>query len=137
MKDDTRFKPGTSGNPRGRPAKSVAAKLRDRLAKDADQIIDSVVKAALAGDVQAAKLVLERIVPAMKPTDQTVALSIPQEASLTDQGLAVVAAVADGQLAPKQGMELLSAIGTLSKVAEVDELLRRIEALEQRQEGQQ
>ena len=41
-----------------------------------------------------------------------------------------LAAVAAGELAPGQGAALLGAIGTLARMAEVDELARRIEALE-------
>ena len=132
-----KFRPGQSGNKAGRPkSKTTAQDLRDRLAKDADRIITSVIAAAVAGDTQAAKLVLERIIPAIKPSEQTVSLDLPQAASLTDQGRAVVRAVADGAIAPRQGAEMLSALGTLAKVTEVDELARRIEALEQRQGGQ-
>jgi hypothetical protein len=41
------------------------------------------------------------------------------------------AAVAAGELAPGQGAQLLTAIGTLGKVAELDEMPARITALEQ------
>ena len=44
----------------------------------------------------------------------------------------VLAAVAAGELAPGQGAQLLTAIGTLGKVAELDEMAARITALEQR-----
>ena len=42
----------------------------------------------------------------------------------------MLGAVATGTLAPGQGAALLGAIGTLARVVEVDELERRIEALE-------
>jgi len=38
--------------------------------------------------------------------------------------------VAAGELAPGQGAQLLAAIGTLGKIAELDELTARITALE-------
>lgn len=127
----TQFKPGQSGNPKGRPKSALTATdLRQRLARDAEQIIDSVVQAALNGDTQAARLVLERIVPAIKATEQTVEITMPDDASLTEQGRVVLQAVADGQLAPGQGSALLSGIGTLARVAEIDELAARVAALE-------
>ena len=43
-------------------------------------------------------------------------------------------AVANGHIAPGQGAALVGAIGTLARVAEVDELERRIMALEARNE---
>lgn len=43
---------------------------------------------------------------------------------------AVIDSVAAGELAVSQGAALLSAIGTLARVMEVDELVRRVEMLE-------
>ena len=56
--------------------------------------------------------------------------TLPTSASLTDQGRAVLAAVAAGELAPSQGAALIGALGTMAKIHEVDELERRIAALE-------
>ena len=44
--------------------------------------------------------------------------------------VAAVAAVAAGELAPGQGAQLLAAIGTLCRVAKLDELAARLSALE-------
>ena len=51
------------------------------------------------------------------------------DGNLTDQGRAVLAAVAAGELAVEQGAKLLAAIATLGKVGEPDELAARITAL--------
>lgn len=127
----TKFAPGKSGNPKGRPRKaSTVQGLRDRLAKDADNIIASVIDAALAGDVQAAKLVLERVLPALKPVELATAIELPSTGTLTDQGRAVLGAVGAGQLPPAQGATVISAIASLARVAEIDELTKRIEKLE-------
>ncbi|MBP7606400.1 MAG: hypothetical protein KA752_05085 [Giesbergeria sp.] len=105
------------------------AKLRAAIAGQVPAILQSLTAAALAGDVQAARLLLERTLPALKPAEQAQALHLP-DGTLTAQGRAVLAAVSAGELAPGQGAALLGAIGTLARVAEVDELARRIEALE-------
>ena len=57
------WKPGQSGNPAGRKASSVITRVRARIAKNLPPIIDKLVSLALAGDVAAAKLLLERCVP--------------------------------------------------------------------------
>ena len=54
------------------------------------------------------------------------------DGTLTEQGRAVLVAVACGELAPGQGAALLSSLGTLAKLVETDELTRRIDALEAR-----
>ena len=124
------WKPGQSGNPKGRPpGAGEVAKLRAAIAGQVPAILESLTAAAMAGDVQAARLLLERTLPALKPAEQAQALHLP-DGTLTDQGRAVLAAVAAGELAPGQGAALLGAIGALARVAEIDELARRIEVLE-------
>jgi hypothetical protein len=70
-KTRTSFKPGVSGNPKGRPKKglSLAEKFRDALAEKAngdgdytklDQLIDKTVEMALAGDQSALEYTLAR-----------------------------------------------------------------------------
>jgi hypothetical protein len=51
---------------------------------------------------------------------------------LTDRANSVLAGLADGILNPSQAAQLLQALGAVAKVQEVDELARRIEALEQK-----
>ena len=126
------WKPGQSGNPKGRPpGVGEIGKMRAAIAGNVPAILESLTTAALAGDVQAARLLLERALPPIKPVEQSQPLSLP-DGTLTEQGRAVLAAVAAGELAPGQGAALLGAIGTLARVAEIDELARRIEALEDR-----
>ena len=93
------------------------------------EIIGQLVEAAKGGDIQAARLLLERVLPPMKPTELPVPLALP-DGSLTDQGRAVLAAVSVGDLPPGQGAQLITAIGNLARVAEIDELIERIEKLE-------
>ena len=126
-----RWKAGESGNPMGRPpGTGELGKLRAAIAQHVPTIIEHLVSLAQAGDVGAARLLLERVLPPMKAVEQTQAIYLPS-GSLTEQGRAVLAAVAAGELAPGQGAQLLTAIGTLGKVAELDELAARIAALEQ------
>lgn len=125
-----RWKPGESGNPAGRkPGTGEVAKLRAAIAEHLPGIVAQLVEAAKAGDVQAARLLLERVIPPVKAAEVAQAVALPGE-TLTDQGRAVLAAIAGGELAPGQGAVLLSAIGSLARVAEVDELQARIVALE-------
>lgn len=129
----SKFKPGQSGNPRGRPkgakAGSVQA-LRERLGQDVGAIMATVVQSAMQGDVAAAKLVLERILPALKPQELATPMHLPSDGTLTDQGRAVLGAVAAGQVPPSTGTALIGALASMARVTEIDELVRRIEALE-------
>lgn len=137
VKSTSKWRTGQSGNPAGRPpGRSPVTKLRLELAAHLPAIVDRLVAAAKAGDIQAAKLILERVLPPSRAIEQPTVLHLPPNGSLTDQGRAVLAAVAAGELAPGQGSTLLTAIGALARVAEVDELEQRVQRLEGVRHGQ-
>jgi len=86
--------------------------------------------AAKGGGVQAARLILERVLPPVKAIEQAVELQLPDGGTLTAKASAVLSAAAAGSLAPGQAAQLIAALGTLAKIHEVDELAARITALE-------
>lgn len=127
-----RWKPGESGNPKGRaPGSGEVAKLRAAIAGRVPEILDKLMTQALEGDTSAARLLLERAVAPLKAAEQPQAVNLAGD-SLTDQGRAVLSSVARGELAPGQGAALLAGIGTLARVSEIDELAARVAALEQK-----
>jgi hypothetical protein len=131
------FKKGQSGNPKGRPKSYKGVnKLRDLIAKDAAPIVQKLIALALEGDVMAARLLIERAVPAMKPIELPVELSIPQDAGLADQGRAVVSALAGGLIAPGQAASILTALAGIARLVELDEIEKRLSALEGLEPGQ-
>lgn len=130
-KRDGRWKPGESGNPRGRMAGSGKLQaLRAALSEHVPAIVEQLVIAARRGDTAAAKLILDRCLPTLKPAEQPLTIGMPAGGTLTEQGRAVLCAVAAGEIAPGQAAQLLSAMGTLSKIVELDDLAARITALE-------
>lgn len=125
-----RWKSGESGNPAGKkPGSGQLQRLRASIEADVPDILAGLVTAAKGGDMQAAKLILERVFPALKPSEHTHEIAMPA-GTLTVQGQAVLRAIAIGDLAPTQGAALLGAIGTLARVTEIDDLTTRIEKLE-------
>lgn len=126
-----RWKAGESGNPDGRPpGVGEVTKLRDSIAAHLPEIITQLVAKAKEGDTQAARLLLERVLPPVKAIEQPVTLSLPDGEGMTAQGLAIVQAVADGTIAPGQGAALLTGLGALARIKEMDELEKRISQLE-------
>lgn len=128
-----RFRPGQSGNPAGRRpgTKSTATVLRAQIAEAVPEIIVKLKEAAKAGDVGAARLLLERVLPPVRASEEAVPFTLP-DGSLTDQGRAVLAAAGAGDLGPGQAQQLLSALAGLAKLVETDELARRLAALEEK-----
>ncbi len=126
------FKKGVSGNVSGRPKNKTAATiLRKSIADDMPEIINALVGLAKGGDVQAAKVLLDRICPALKP--QAMAISLPVNGTLAEQGGEIIKATMTGQIPPDIGSQLITALAHQAKIVEVDELTRRIEALENKQ----
>ena len=68
------WKQGQSGNPRGRPRKSQRsmAQLRSQISEHLPDVIEVLANAAKEGDVQAARILVERCVPSMRALDQNI-----------------------------------------------------------------
>lgn len=127
------WKPGQSGNPKGRAKGSVNPQTKLRRMINAEAIVKKLETAALGGDVQAARTLLERALPVYRTSAAPVDLpELSNAGGLTDKANSVLAAVANGRIPPDLGAQLVTAIGTVARVAEVDELARRIAALEDR-----
>lgn len=126
------WKPGQSGNPAGRPpGQSSITRLRGQLEADVPGILQALITAAKGGNVQAARLILERVLPPVKSVEPCIELALVEK-TLTGKGMAVLEAVSTGELAPSQGSQLITSIGSLARVSEIDDLERRIVALEMR-----
>ncbi len=130
-----RFPPGASGNPTGRP-KTESAALRAELAEHGPAIASVVIEAAIGGDLQAAKLVLDRISPPLKAQAAPVLLDLPREENATGTATAIIRAAADGEIPSDVAAQLVTAVGALARIIEIDELKDRLESLERAIEGQ-
>jgi len=125
------WKRGQSGNPNGRPIGSgVVAQLRASIAARLPEILEALVKKALEGDVGAAKLLLERTLAPLKPEQSISQIQLP-DGSYTLQGQAILNLMAKGNLSPSHAEGLLNALAALVKLHEVDDLNKRICALEE------
>ncbi|MCP5329298.1 MAG: DUF5681 domain-containing protein [Steroidobacteraceae bacterium] len=115
---DGRFKPGVSGNPRGRPRGIVEkrARVTNALLQDAAKIAEVVSAAAQGGDMTAAALVLARSVPTLKPEGSLVEFALDTSAPLATQMAQVTQAVANGDLTVEEGKHLTDMIRQLAEV---------------------
>lgn len=128
----SRWKPGQTGNPKGRPRGSgKVAELRLAIEARVPAIVDQLTAAALNGDVGAARLLLERVIPPLRAVEDHIEIQLAGE-SLPDHGRAVIAAAASGNLSPSQASAMLTSLGTLARIVEADEMIKRIEALERK-----
>lgn len=134
VKTTAKFQPGKSGNPKGRPrgVPDCRSEWRDGLAKHLPALIDQLVDKAKAGDEFAIKLILERVAPPLRSQGPTVNIKDMEKAKgLAAKAEVVLTALACGGLPIDAGRSLLEAIGAVARISEVDELAKRVEALEQ------
>ena len=127
-----RFAIGNEGSPGRPPGRGVVAEMRETLATDLHKIIETLKAQALAGDPQAIRIILDRVLPSLRPVELPAVLALPIGSTLAEQARAVVQAAADGEIAPSQAALIVTALGGVAKIIETTELVKRIEALETR-----
>ncbi len=128
------FAKGQSGNPAGRPRGSRNATtlaLETLLDGQAHALTQKAIELALAGDMPALRLCLDRILPPRR--DRPVSFDLPpinnaQDAAATVS--AVLAAVAAGEITPADAGEISKLIEVYVKAFETAELAERVERLE-------
>ena len=125
---------GTSGNPEGpgTGSRNRASLLLDRMAEgEAEAVLQSVLTAARAGDMGAAKVLLDRIWPARK--GRPVRLDLPEMRTPADLAAAlgaVAGAVARAELSPEEGAAVAAVLESQRRAIETAQLEQRIAALE-------
>ena len=98
---------------------------------DTEAVINAVIAKAKDGDIQAAKLILDRIVPVR--IGRPVRIDLPAMANAGDVVNALSAtlkAVSEGSLTPDEAQALAHILEGQRRAIETTELERRLEALE-------
>lgn len=131
-----RFTPGQSGNPKGKPKGTLHKATRaalELMQGQLEALTQTVISAALAGDLTAAKIIFDKLVPAAKESPiepGVVTLPMLSAESVPDAVAQVVAAVAAGDLPPSQGQALVGMLDGYRKSVELAEIEKRLAALE-------
>lgn len=130
----TRFQPGQSGNPNGRPkgSRNVSAlALEALLDGEAEALTRKAVDLALAGDIAALRLCLDRILPPRK--DRPVSFEMVPINNADDARVASAAllgAAAAGSLTPSEASEVGRLIDVYVRSFELSEVQKRLDKLE-------
>jgi hypothetical protein len=135
-KKDTRFKPGQSGNPNGRPAgsRSKVCVALDALAEgEVEAVVKKMLENAKGGDSIAGRAILDRIWPARKGARMQFDLPEVTKADELPGAIASVnRQVADGEISPDEGTLIVGLLDAQRRAIETSELAARVAALEER-----
>ena len=130
-----KFQKGQSGNPIGK--KPGTLNKRTKLAKlfepHAEKLINKTIELALAGDINALRLSIERLVP--KAIGQQIQIDLQDfdvtcSSSLSTVGKKIFEAIANGTVTPEDGKQLMSLLESQRKLIEHVDMGRRIDILE-------
>jgi hypothetical protein len=124
-KNAGKFVKGQSGNPSGRP-RQESALIRHELAKHSEAVIQKILDKALnEGDLQALKMILDRIAPPLKAVSLPSAVQVPEGATLPEMATAIIQQSINGELEPAEALQLLHAIAGLKPVTIADEYIKQ------------
>jgi len=119
---------GGKGRPKGAPDRRTAP-FRAKIDQALPAILDGVVSAAKGGDMAAARILIDKSLPNLKPVEVARPLSLSGD-TLTERAASVVDAVSGGKVSVDEGVRLIQALASMGRIVETDALEKRITALE-------
>lgn len=130
-----KFQKGQSGNPSGKARGTknrVTLAAEQLLQGDLNNICRRLIEEALTGNVQAIKLILDRVLPSKK--DRVIDIQLPK-LNTTDDALRamsiIIEAVGSGNITPNEGEALSRVIDAFVKAIQTHEIQKRVDLLEQ------
>ena len=129
------FVKGVSGNKSGRPKNRPDKRnhLRDMLLPHTPKLIEQVIKQAMQGDMVAAKAVLDRVLPILRPVQAAEQININLKGTTpVDQSREILQAATKGELNLDAALQLIQGITATVKLNEMASIEERLQALEQR-----
>ncbi len=128
------FSKGTSGNPSGRPTGSrnhSTVLMESLLAGEAERLTRKAIELALAGDITALRLCLERLIPPRK--DRPIHLLLPpleNVQQICEAMAKVSAAIGEGGITPSEGEVISTILEKHKDVMVTADLERRMDEYE-------
>jgi hypothetical protein len=129
------FQKGQSGNPAGRPRGSrnkATLRMQEMLEQEAGQLVDKAVKMALAGNIGALRLCLDRLVPMRR--NELLLYEMPRLQKAADAVAAmarITSAAVAGDVTPDEAAKLAKVVSHYVNALEATDFEDRLVALEQ------
>jgi hypothetical protein len=130
------FGPGnqpTPGNTRGKSSKTkILNALKKKMNWSEDDLYEHIVSEAFVNNNKdMIEIVIKTAVPIPRTTLQPVHFQYDRNASYPDKCNVIIEAVANGQIPPDVGQDLIQSIKHIASIHEVTELEKRLNELEE------
>ncbi|NQW52872.1 MAG: hypothetical protein HQ465_16670 [Rhodospirillales bacterium] len=99
----------------------------------AGAVIDVMLQKALEGDSAAAALVVNRVLPSLRPQSEKVHFTLDVDQPISKQVEQVLSAIAKGDVAPDVGKKITEVVQALGNIRTIEDLEQRITMLEAKQ----
>ena len=116
----SKFQPGQSGNLAGRPRKpkNDSGTMRNLIAAELPSIIAVLIQQAQAGDVQAARTLLDKALPNVRPVSLATPLpALAAAQSLTEKADVILDSLASGDIGSDTAMTLMNTLGKAREIS--------------------
>lgn len=129
------FQKGQSGNPKGKAkgTKNKATLAAEQLLQvDLKNICQRLVEEALIGNMQAIKLVLDRMLPPKR--DRTIDIGLPKLQTADDAVNAmalIIDAVGSGNITPSEGEAISRVVDAFVRAIQAHDIEKRVSLLEE------
>jgi Family of unknown function (DUF5681) len=137
LKASGQFERGQSGNPNGRPPGSRNRgfiRLEQILHQDAERVVQRIIEAAISGDMCAAKLILDRVLPktACRPRMEIVLPELRTADDARTLVSTVLAAAIRGDISTVEAGDVARAAEIFARITGISELQAKVQMLEER-----
>lgn len=126
-----RFRKGQSGNPAGRPkgVRDCRVRYRDMIEPHVPALIERVISLALGGDTRACRLLMDRVIPTLRPQEAPL---LPTNCAVAESARpdSLIASMARGELAPDNALTAMSVLLQRARLREIEDLESRLNRLE-------
>lgn len=121
------WKPGQSGNVKGRPLNTVIKEFREKLDESGEGALRVLLEKVNAGEDQALALFFRLWLAGTKPVTTPTPIPLKRNASIKDAADKVLRLTLAGEISPTIGEELMDAIQGHRMVTEFEDLKEMLE----------
>lgn len=131
---NTKFSKGQSGNPNGRPKGSLNKSTivaRSMFESEIEEVSQKVIELAKSGDIQAIKIIIDRIIAPKKENSITFPFQdIINSTDLIQASNSIISSASNGHITISEAKDLVSLLDSMRRNIEIEDLEKRLEKLE-------